>query len=218
MVSMRVRFGDFLLDRGTRQLLRGEEPRRLGPKAFALLELLIQHRPNVIGRERIHDCLWPGISVTESTLATVVAEVRSALDDDPKEPVFLRTVHGVGYAFCGSATESDPQPKGSASPIAYRLVLDGREVALHAGENILGRKDEGVAWIESPSVSRRHARIVIGDGPPMLEDLGSKNGTFLNGQRLSAPAPLSDGDVFRLGRVSLRLRILGRDQETQTDG
>jgi hypothetical protein len=79
---MSLRFGDFVLDPGPRQLRRGEEERHFGPKAFELLELLLRQRPNVVTKEAIHDRLWPGTFVSASTLATVVGEVRSALDDD----------------------------------------------------------------------------------------------------------------------------------------
>ncbi len=213
---MRVRFGDFVVDRGTRQLLRGEEVRHLGPKAFDLLELLLSERPNVVAKERIRDRLWPETFVTDWAMASVVADVRSALEDDPKRPRFVRTVHRVGYAFCGAATESGPRVPAAAGPSAYRLVLGDREIALRPGENLLGRVQEGAAWLESPSVSRRHARIVIGEGAPILEDLRSKNGTFLRGQRISAPTPLADGDVFRLGDVTMTLKGLRADQTTQT--
>ena len=213
---MRVTFGEFVLDRGTRQLRRGDEERRLGPKALELLELLLDQRPNVVARERIRDRLWPDTSVSESTLATVVAEVRAALDEKRSEPRFLRTVHGVGFAFCGQATESGSRPRPGRA-IAYRLVLDDREVTLHAGENVLGRVEDGVVWMESPTVSRRHARIVVDGGRVVLEDLASKNGTFLRGERISAPTPLVDGDVFRVGRVSVRLRAFSPDEATRTD-
>jgi DNA-binding winged helix-turn-helix (wHTH) protein len=215
---MRVCFGDFVLDGGTRQLRRGGEERRLGPKAFDLLELLIDHRPNVVARERIRDRLWPSTFVSESTLATVVAEIRAALDDDPKQPRFLRTVHGVGFAFCGPATRLGSRPGASIAPNAFRLVLQGREVTLCPGENLLGRVEEGVAWIESRTVSRRHARVVVEDGAVTLEDLASKNGTFLHGRRISTPTRLAHGDVFRLGRVSVELRVVPADEATQTDG
>ena len=212
---MRVRFGDFVLDRGTRQLRRGEEERRLGSKAFELLELLLNQRPNVVARERIRDRVWPGTFVSESTLATVVAEVRAALDEDPKRPRFLRTVHGVGFAFCGAATESGPRvPAGRT---VYRLVLEDREIVLRPGENVLGRVEEGVVWLESPSISRRHARILIEEGEVVLEDLASKNGTFVRGERISVPTRLADGDVFRLGRVSMKLRAGQADQSTRTE-
>jgi DNA-binding winged helix-turn-helix (wHTH) protein len=214
---MQLRFGDFVLDRGTRQLLRGEEQRRLGPKAFELLELLLDHRPNVVARERIRDRLWPDTFVSESTLATLMAEVRAALEESPKRPAFLRTVHGVGFAFCGQAVETGPRSRPPTSVSAFRLVVEEREVALHQGENLLGRVEEGVTWLQSSSVSRRHARVVVEGGQVLLEDLGSKNGTFLHGRRISAPTPLADGDVFRLGRINLILRAVRADEATRTD-
>jgi DNA-binding winged helix-turn-helix (wHTH) protein len=218
---MPVRFGDFVLDRGTRQLLRNGEEHRIGPKAFDLLDLLLSQRPNVVAKERIRDRLWPDTFVSGSTLATLVAELRSALDEDPKRPQFLRTVHGVGYAFCGEAQESGPARSAGPGPAvtaaaAYRLVLEDHEVALREGENLLGRVEEGVAWIESPTVSRRHARILIEGGRAILEDLASKNGTFLRGQRIAAPTPLRDGDVIRLGGVAMTLRAVGADRATRT--
>jgi DNA-binding winged helix-turn-helix (wHTH) protein len=215
---MRVRFGDFVFDRGTRQLRRGDEERPLGPKAFELLDLLLSQRPNVIARERIRLRLWPRVVVSESTLATVVADLRDALEDDAKEPRFLRTVHGVGYAFCGEAALLGPSDRGlSEGATTYRLVLRDREVALHPGENLLGRVENGVVWLDSPTVSRRHARIVIEGGAAILEDLGSKNGTFVGEKRVAAPVPLADGDVFRVGRVSMTFRAQAADQATHTD-
>jgi DNA-binding winged helix-turn-helix (wHTH) protein len=147
---MRLLFGDFVLDPGTRQLRRAGEERHLGPKAFELLELVLRRRPNVVAKETIRDYLWPGTFVSGSTLATVVTEVRTALGDDAKEPRFLRTVHGVGYAFCGEATEEGPPSgKGPAETLSYRLLIQDREISLRPGENLLGRVDEGVAWIDS---------------------------------------------------------------------
>jgi len=215
---MQVRFGDFVLDRGTRQLLRDGQERRIGPKAFDLLELLLSLRPNVVAKERIRDRLWPDTFVAGSTLATVVGELRSALGEDPKRPQFLRTVHAVGYAFCGEARDCGPRRvSGPAVPASYRLVLADHDVALRQGENLLGRVEDGVAWIESPTVSRRHARILVEGGQAILEDLASKNGTFLRGQRVVAPTVLHDGDVIRLGRVAMTLRVVEADRATRTD-
>ena len=166
----------------------------------------------MVAKERIRGRLWPGTFVSDSTLATLVTEIRTALDEDPKEPRFLRTVHGVGYAFCGEVVRSGPTSSGR--PMAYRIALGDREVGLRPGENVLGRVDDGVVWIESPTVSRRHARILVEEGRAVLEDLGSKNGTFVRGERISAPTPLVDGDVIRLGRVSLTLYAVRADQTT----
>jgi DNA-binding winged helix-turn-helix (wHTH) protein len=215
---MHVRFGDFVLDTGTRQLRRGQEERRLGPKAFELLELLLSQRPNVVTRERIRHRLWPDTFVSESALATVVTEIRAALDEDPKQPRFLRTVHRVGYAFCGEAAESGARPAASLRPTAYRLILQDREVPLRPGENLLGRVTDGAVWLDSPTVSRRHARIVVEGGGVTLEDLGSKNGTFVGEKRISGPTAITDGDAFRIGRVHMTLRMVREDEETCTDG
>jgi len=215
---MSLRFGEFVLDPGTRQLRRGGEERHLGPTAFELLELLLQRRPNVVPKEAIHDRLWPGTFVSGSTLATVIGEIRSALEDDAGSPRFLRTVHGVGYAFCGEAREQDGGgPAARTQRLSYRLLFDDREITLRPGENLLGRVDEGIVWIESPSVSRRHARIRVEGDRAVLEDLDSKNGTFWRGQRISSPVTLSDGDEIRLGKVGLTLRILPVDATTLTD-
>jgi DNA-binding winged helix-turn-helix (wHTH) protein len=213
---MHVRFADFVLDGGTRQLRRGSEDRHLGPKAFELLELLLSQRPNVVTRERIRDRLWPGTFVSESTLATVVADVRAALDEDPREPRLLRTVHRVGYAFCGTAAEEGGPPAAVRRRL-FRLVLPDREVALHPGENLLGRVENGVVWLDSVTVSRRHARIVVEGDRVTLEDLGSKNGTFVGERRVTEPTPLGDGDSFRVGRIQMTLRAV-RDDDTRTDG
>src|SRR5258706_3470095 len=150
---MPVKFGDFVLDRGTRQLLRDGREHRIGPKAFDLLELLLTQRPTVAPRERFGDRLWPDTFVSGSTLATLVAELRSALDEDPKRPQFLRTVHGVGYAFCGEAQESGPARSagpGVRAPAAYRLVLGDHKVALREGENLLVRAEGGGGPEELP--------------------------------------------------------------------
>jgi DNA-binding winged helix-turn-helix (wHTH) protein len=211
---LRVTFGEFVLDRGTRQLRRGADDRHLGPKAFELLELLLERRPNVVSREQVRDRVWPDSFVSESTLSSVVADLRAALDEDPRQPRFLRTVHGVGFAFCGPAAEAGRE---RAPATVYRLVLADREIVLRPGENLLGRVEEGVAWLESPSVSRRHARIVVGDGGVVLEDLASKNGTFVGGERITAPTRLADGDSFRLGRVQMKLRAGRADERTRTD-
>jgi pSer/pThr/pTyr-binding forkhead associated (FHA) protein len=88
---------------------------------------------------------------------------------------------------------------------------------LAEGQNLLGRVDGAAAWIDSPSVSRRHARIVVSGGRATLEDLGSKNGTYVRGEKVSSPAPLEDGDEIRLGRVRMTFSMLAGTGSTQTD-
>ena len=69
----------------------------------------------------------------------------------------------------------------------YRLIWGNREVALAPGENLFGRDEDAVVWIDDALVSRRHARIVIDETGAVLEDLGSKNGTYLRGRESRPP-------------------------------
>jgi DNA-binding winged helix-turn-helix (wHTH) protein len=216
-------FGDFALDQTTRQLLRSGEPRHLEPKAFELLDLLVSRRPAAVAKAEIRDRLWPDTFVSESSLTGLVAQLRQALEDDPRHPRFVRTVHGFGYAFLAAVAEgtSAQTDSGRSSPRRTRarpvVLWEEKAFALADGENVLGRDDGLAVTLEWPGVSRRHARIVIEGDRATLEDLSSKNGTFLRDERLGAPAPLVDGDTFRLGRLVLVFRMAPRAASTQTE-
>jgi DNA-binding winged helix-turn-helix (wHTH) protein len=204
-----VHFGEFAVDFGSRQLLRGARAVHVGPKAFELLQLLLTKRPQALSKTQLQNQLWPRTFVSESSLTSVVTELRAALADEARRPRFIRTVYGYGYAFCGEATEvASGGPTITPRDVRLRLFLEDREIALRAGENVLGRVDEGIAWFESATVSRRHARIFVSDGQATIEDLGSKNGTFLRGKRLTGPVTLTDGDDILLGRVRMTFRVL----------
>ncbi|HJS57566.1 MAG TPA: FHA domain-containing protein [Vicinamibacteria bacterium] len=213
---MAIVFGDLSLDVETRQLLRGGKEIHLSPKAFQLLELLVAERPRALTKAEIRDRLWPNTFVSESSLTGLVTTLRDALRDRARDPRLLRTVHGLGYAFCGVVTEAAPRRKSTARQVRFRLTWEGGEVPLAEGENVLGRVEEAAAWIESASVSRRHARIVVSEGEARLEDMGSKNGTFLNGRKITSAEPLSDGDEIRLGLEAIRFRMVGGATSTKT--
>jgi len=212
---MRVSFGDFTYDSEVRELLRGGDAVRISRKAFDLLGELLAHRPRARSKQELFEKLWPATFVTEATLASLIRELRQALGDRPRAPRFVRTIHGYGYAFCGSVV-GDGVGSGEGESLVFRLQLGRREVSLRQGENYLGRTREAVLWVASPTVSRRHARVVLEGGRAVLEDLGSKNGTFLRGERLTAPAPLEDGDEFEIGSVSIRLRVFRGAEPTAT--
>jgi DNA-binding winged helix-turn-helix (wHTH) protein len=206
---VRLRFGDLTFDPGTRQLLRGSEDIHLSPKAFELLKALIEQRPRALSKNELHQHLWPATFVSEANLASLVAEIREALGDTARQPRFLRTVHRFGYAFCGETVEERARQAAARQPERFCwLVRDGKRVPLATGENILGRESDGSGiHIESPTVSRRHARISVSATSASLEDLDSKNGTYLRGQSVTAAVALNDGDEIRLGAVVLRFRM-----------
>jgi DNA-binding winged helix-turn-helix (wHTH) protein len=213
---LRVRFGDCIFDGGARELTRAGQPVHLAPKAFRLLELLISKRPRAVPRAEICDALWPATAVGASSLARVVVDLRSAIGDDARRPRLLRTVHGFGYSFVAEVV-ADRAP-GPAPHEAWtcRLVRGEREIALPEGEHILGRLPDASVWIDSNSVSRRHARIVVSAGRATLEDLGSKNGTYLRGAKLQEPSELSDGDVIAMGEIVLTFRAARAALSTKT--
>jgi DNA-binding winged helix-turn-helix (wHTH) protein len=217
---VRLRFGDLTFDPDTRQLLRGREEIHLSPKAFELLKTLIDQRPRALSKNELHQHLWPATFVSEANLASLIAEIREALGDIARQPRFIRTVHRFGYSFSGQTVEERASHEGTDSRVGHRpdpdsgsagfcwLVMDGKRVPLVPGENILGREsDGGGIRIDSPTVSRRHARISVSASSASLEDLDSKNGTYLRGESVTTAVALKDGDEIRIGAVVLRFRI-----------
>jgi DNA-binding winged helix-turn-helix (wHTH) protein len=201
---------------GTRQLWRGDREIHVTRKAFDLLALLIERRPNAVSKQEIHTRLWPDTFVSDVTLQSLVFEIRVAIGDDARKPRFVRTVHGFGYAFSRPVRETSAPAPGRR--LRGWLIGEMRRLPLFDGENVLGREGEDVLALGSPTVSRRHARIIIEDGA-RLEDLGSKNGTFRGDQPISGPVSLDDGDRLRFGSVLLTFRVAPADQaSTQTAG
>jgi ABC transport system ATP-binding/permease protein len=72
----------------------------------------------------------------------------------------------------------------------------------------VGRDPDAALWIDHPSVSRRHARIVIAAARATIEDLKSKNGTFVLGKRIESRVALEDGDEVRIGPETFVFRKL----------
>lgn len=86
-------------------------------------------------------------------------------------------------------------------------MWEKRQIPLTEGRTVLGRAPDAGAWIDAPGISRHHARITMQGSHATLEDLGSKNGTYLRGERITEPVALSDGDQIRLGSVVITFRI-----------
>jgi DNA-binding winged helix-turn-helix (wHTH) protein len=213
---MQIHFGEFVLDSDARELTAGGRPVKLSPKAFELLLVLVEARPKALSKSALQDRLWPETFVVEANLSNLVGELRAALGDDPRAARFVRTVHRFGYAFREAEGEQPPPRRGAGA--GFRLVWKGGREDLGEGEHVLGRDPDLALCLGSPSVSRRHAQLRITGGAAVLEDLGSKNGTFLNDRKVTSPVSLSDGDQLRLGTVRLTLRTLGSPASTQTAG
>lgn len=212
---MTYRFDDFTLDTRTRRLMEGGSEVHISPKAFELLALLVENRVRAMSKTELYTKIWPDTFVTEANLAGLIAELRRALRDSADEPRYIRTVHRFGYWFTAEARAAGDED-GARPPVRYWVVWDVRRIALGDGENIVGRAPDASVWIDAPGVSRHHARILVADGEVILEDLGSKNGTYVQGRRVTAPAPLADGDQIRLGPVVITFRIPAPPGSTDT--
>jgi len=81
-----------------------------------------------------------------------------------------------------------------------------RRVPLHEAALTIGRGKDRDLVVESKAVSRQHAQIEARGGKAILTDLGSANGTMLNGRRIDKPTPLGEIDEIRIGEFSLRLQ------------
>ena len=203
---MPLRFGSFVLDTDTRQLLLDDEEIHLAPKAFELLLLLLVNRPRALSKAELLEHLWPSTFVEETNLAGLVAEIRRALRDSATQPAYLRTVYRFGYRFVGDVVESGvPVPAWLAGPRSY-LVFENRTIVLLEGANTIGRAADATIQCDVSGVSRHHARIVVSGGRATLEDLGSKNGTYVRRERVTSVS-LSNGDEIQLGKATLTFRI-----------
>jgi DNA-binding winged helix-turn-helix (wHTH) protein len=217
------RFDQFVLDLDTRRLLRDGEEVHLSPKAFDLLRLLIDGRARALARRELHEQLWPETHVEDTNLAGLVVEIRRALGDSPEAPRYVRTMHRFGYWFIADISEGAPAMPapipGAAKPVSrYWLIWDQRQIPLFDGENIIGRAPDAAVWLEAPGVSRHHARIRLEGELATIEDLGSKNGTYVGGERLTTPTVLADGDQIRISSVVMSFRIPPPAASTDTVG
>jgi DNA-binding winged helix-turn-helix (wHTH) protein len=199
---MIYRFGRAVLDYRARQLLVEGQEVHLSPKALELLALLIANRSRAVPKRELLDKLWPDSFVEETNLAGLAAEIRRAVGDSAHRPAVLRTVHGFGYRFVADVVEADLRAAARAC-----LVFENRTLLLLEGSSVIGRAPDATIRCDVTGVSRYHARVTVSGPEVLLEDLGSKNGTYVQGERIAAAARLSDGDDIRLGTARLTFRL-----------
>jgi DNA-binding winged helix-turn-helix (wHTH) protein len=205
---MHVVFGECEFDSGRRLVTRHGRVMPLSPKAFQLLELLLDRRPEAVAKKELIEHLWPETFVSDASLHNLVAEVRAAVGDAPRTSRYIRTVPRYGYAFHGDARLASTDTTSSPGPSGARLVSGSREWLLCEGSNLVGRDRDCLVRLDSTTVSRHHVRIELTNIDATAEDLGSKNGMLVNGQPVATPVPLKDGDQIQVGSVTLTFRIL----------
>ncbi|HQQ76421.1 MAG TPA: FHA domain-containing protein [Thermoanaerobaculia bacterium] len=194
--SRRVPLGAVAFDPPRRVLVDRGAVVALSRLEYALLSLLVERRPRAVSKDEIQEILWPDVAVSETSLTTLVKDLRAKLRQSGREGP-IRTVHGYGYALEGAP---------GAGPAPPRLVRGRTEIPAVSPDLVLGREPGKPGSIDDASVSRRHARLTWNASGLVLEDLGSKNGTYVRGERITGPVALKDGDDVRLGLVTFVFR------------
>jgi DNA-binding winged helix-turn-helix (wHTH) protein len=204
-------FGPFRLDLESGELRKEAEEITLEPRVFALLAYLTENAGRVIPREELLEKLWPDTHVTDASLSQAVASLRDALDDDVREPLYLVTLPRRGYKFVAKVSEQRAATAG-----AHHILYGLQDFILAPGDNVIGRSGDAAVRIRSDDVSRHHARVVISSDHARIEDLGSRNGTIVNGQRIQQPRELNDGDEIVIGGAKLVFQISRATRSTAT--
>jgi DNA-binding winged helix-turn-helix (wHTH) protein len=214
------KFDSFELDRSQYRLSREQTTIHVKPRVFELLVYLLEHRDRVVKKEELLSTLWEGRFVSEGVLAEAVHEARRALGEDAEQAAFIKTVHGRGYQFVFRPVQVIAGQNESAGVEggSFCMHWTGGPTPLRDGENFIGRDPACLIVLIGLRVSRQHARIVVTSTTAIVEDLGSKNGTLVNGRKISAPVSLSEGDVIEIGGFPLTFRNLRSDLSTMTQG
>ncbi len=216
---MITRFLDCELDHDARLLHRAGATAHLTPKAMEVLLLLVARRPAVVAKRELLEHVWPGTFVTDASLARTVHEIRDAIG--APGAAAIRTAHGHGYAFHAQATSIDRDPRAPVQASAHGprgwLVVGGRALPLRDGAQVIGRDPASAVPVDSLLASWHHARLVVNGEGVTVEDLGSKNGTTVRGERLSAIRHLDDDDDLVVGGVRFLFRSGARVLPTETD-
>ncbi len=206
--SRLFRFGPVEADLRTGELRRAGAAVDLQELPFRILAALLERPGELVTREELRAIAWPdGVFVDfEHGLNKAVAKIRRALDDSSDEPRYLATLAGRGYRFVAEVTRAGSDDGKPAARSTCRILWDSRTIALAEGPNLIGRDPEATVWVDSTTVSRRHAIVRVTRGAATLEDLGSKNGTAIRGRRIDAPTPLADGDELAVGSARMTFR------------
>jgi DNA-binding winged helix-turn-helix (wHTH) protein len=214
--------GEWVVEPDLGRLTRAGDTVGLELKAMSVLLCLARCSGNLVTRQDLIDAVWATEFISDNTLTHAIAELRSALGDDAKSPFYIETIHRRGYRLMVGASESDNTQTDTADkPSCFHVVVGDRSVRLANGENLIGRIPWATVTIDSLQVSRRHALIVVENACAILEDLDSKNGTYLNGLPLEDPACLEHGDQIGLGSHIVVLQLVAtvttEEGDTPTD-
>jgi TolB-like protein/Tfp pilus assembly protein PilF len=195
-----LRFGEFCIDPVDERLWRGNSPIKLGNKAFCVLLLLARNPDRLITKDELFETVWDGTLVSESALTSVIKELRRALGDDTRSPLFIESVYGRGYRFI-AATEAAPNPVEIPVPPASLPVASPSPAAEPAG-------GPSVAVLAFANLTGDPANDYLSDG--IAEEIIT---TLSRASNLKVPARTSS---FAYRGRNLDARTIGRELGVST--
>ena len=210
--------GEWLVEPTLDRISRNGQIVRLRPRAMDVLTCLAIEAGKLASKQTIIDAVWRTEFVSEHALTQVVSELRSALGDDARNPIYIENIPRRGYRLVATmAPVAMSVPTARDASLPFKLQSEDGDHPLMQGPNIIGRTIDADLCIDRTEVSRCHARILVQGTTATIEDLGSKNGTYVNGEQLDGPALLTNGDEIWIGRSVARLRFLVEGEPTMTE-
>lgn len=160
----RYRFGGVVLDAPAHTLTRDDQPLPLEPKAFAVLLELLRHPGELLARDQLLDAVWGHRHITPGVLTRAIAQLRTALEDDPHHPRYIQTQHALGYRFIGALEPEEtavltPAPVMPAEHVAADIPTTDTPASPPAR-----RAPEAAGWGGRRRADRRghRRRLVLG--------------------------------------------------------
>ena len=139
---------------------------------------------------------------------TVVGVIRRDLFAGVRSKSIVASPRGVGGAVLQGRPAKAKRGKAARQLVVTAGQLAGTRITLGDNQITIGRGDQANLRLPDVGISRRHARLDYDGNQVVLTDLGSTNGTMVNGQRVSAVA-LNPGDMIQLGTTTLTFRVDG---------
>ena len=139
-------------------------------------------------------------------------------------PLFPQSTHLVGLGGSGPPDRLPPPPRSRLLPaMVTKLIVAsgksaGRTIAIKRNTLLIGRAEECDVRPLSEEVSRRHCAVHVGPAEVWVEDLGSRNGTFVNGTKITGKTQVKDGDIIRVGSLELKVSCTEPAAKAGTDG
>src|SRR5215211_3630833 len=188
----KLRFGDYELDSSRRRLLRSGKSVPLYPKAFYLLEHLIENRGSVLSKDELFERVWPGQFVEENNLTVQISAIRKVFGERKGEQNFIATVPGRGYSFVEKIERIDDAELAPNTELtitrANAALIPPPPEEFSDSDVIFGRAEE-IAEISELLRRRIRALVLTGAG-------GSGKTTLARAVAAQAHADFPDGIFF----------------------